>query len=113
MDEKRPSSRKATKKIEGMAFARLLEAVTDAYTYSSLRIMVRIYLRIRLEHVAHVDSRSLIDIAFDLIEWANREDRQRDLIDGAFQANPGNLKLQNFKDWFESQESAVDSKTHE
>lgn len=109
MDQQRLSQRKVAKKIEGIAFAKLLEAIIDAYTYSSLRIMVRIYLSVRLEHVAHVNNRSLIDVAFELIDWANREDRQSDLIEGACRANPGNIKLRDFKAWFESQDNSAET----
>jgi len=72
----------------------LREALLDAFNKQKLKMMLLDELNERLDQI--VGGENDEDIVFNLIEWAEKKGRLPELIQGAFNSNPGNPKLQKF-----------------
>lgn len=77
--------------IDGNLFQRIQDAMLNAFDKASLRQMVRICLDERLEHIT--DSGNLRDVTFDLIEWADRQQRLDKLLKCIHQARPNSAEI--------------------
>lgn len=76
----------------GSQIGRLQDALLDAFpSHSLLSQLVRIQLNENLDAVA--GGESLSTVTFNLIVWAARNGRFNQLLDGALEANPGNVRL--------------------
>jgi hypothetical protein len=69
----------------------LHEALLSAFNLGELQQVVKFGLGERLQAISIRSS--LSDIAFDLIEWAERNHRIADLVQAALSHNPGNSDL--------------------
>ncbi len=78
--------------LSGQQLKQIQDALLAAYDQASLRQMVRLYLDVSLEQIA--GGENLRDIAFNLAQWADRNNRVLPLIAGACQDNPENQELQ-------------------
>jgi len=82
-------------KLNGEQIEQFLQALLSAFpTSDALRHMVRVRLEENLEAIAGREK--LYTIAFNLIEWAIEHGRLKELIEKAYDQNPGNPKLSNF-----------------
>lgn len=79
-------------KLDGRQFAQLQGVLLQSFDRDSLRMMVRLQLDEDLDAVAGDDD--LTTVVFDLITWAERTNRIRDLVNGALASNPANPELQ-------------------
>ena len=79
-------------KLSGRQVAELQDALLDAFTFYSLRQMVRFELDRHLAHIA--GGQNFTEIVFNLVEWAEQQERVDDLVDGAQRFNPTNRSLQ-------------------
>jgi formylglycine-generating enzyme required for sulfatase activity len=79
-------------KLNGRQVAELQDALLDAFTLFSLRQMVRFELDRHLAHVA--GGQNFTEIVFNLVEWAEQQERVDDLVNGAQRFNPTNRSLQ-------------------
>ena len=87
-----PERQPAGDSRNGRKLEEIHAALLDAFTHASLRQMVRFQLDQQLERIAVGDSYD--EIVFELVEWAERNDRLTDLLHGACAANPSNQRLQ-------------------
>ncbi|MEA5578661.1 effector-associated domain EAD1-containing protein [Anabaena sp. UHCC 0451] len=72
---------------------KLFDALLDGYpTYSDIRLMVKFKLDENLANVTTENSK-ILTVILDLIEWAETKDKVLDLILGAYEKNPDNLKI--------------------
>jgi formylglycine-generating enzyme required for sulfatase activity len=72
----------------------LREALLDAFDRQKLKMMLSDELNEKLDKIVGGENNE--DIVFNLIEWAEENGRLPELIQGAFNSNPGNPKLQKF-----------------
>src|SRR5262245_23551259 len=80
-------------RLTGKQVKKVQDALLDAYaTKDLLRIMVRVELDEKLESIA--DGENLRVLIFNLVTWAEQYGRVDDLIQGAYNHNPGNEALQ-------------------
>ena len=83
------------KKLSGVQMKALQEALLSAFPGTeALKRMLRIQLNADLEAIA--GGNSLAVIVFNVIEWAEAQGRLEELIQGAYEANPGNPDLKRF-----------------
>ncbi|MEZ4708788.1 MAG: effector-associated domain EAD1-containing protein [Caldilineaceae bacterium] len=74
----------------------LLAALRDAFgSRAALALMVRTKLEYRLNDII-AEGADMTEVTFGLFEWAERTGKIPDLVEGAYQANPGNEKLNAF-----------------
>ncbi|MBK8045957.1 MAG: toll/interleukin-1 receptor domain-containing protein [Anaerolineales bacterium] len=78
-------------KLTGKHLKRIQLAIMDGYSQESLRRMVRIQMDVNLQHVA--GGANFADVVWNLIEWAEAQNRLQELIDGAYAENPNNAEL--------------------
>jgi hypothetical protein len=79
-------------KLTGEEFEQLLNALLDAFpTLAALEQMLLFRLNLRLDSIGGGENRR--ERVFNLIRWAEGDDRVKHLIDGARQENPGNAAL--------------------
>jgi hypothetical protein len=84
-------------KLNGLQYKQLQDALLSAFpTEGALTRMVRIQLNENLDAVA--GGTALIDVAFELIVWAQSQGRLKDLVEGARKENPGNADLRAFEE---------------
>jgi hypothetical protein len=80
-----------TGKLDGQLIGALQVALLDSFTLDTMRHMTRIYLDEALEDIAGGSDFS--GVTFNLIDWAERNGRLLDLLNGAITAVPGNANL--------------------
>lgn len=78
--------------LNGEHFGQIHEAFLDAFSHDDLRLFVRIHLDANLDEIALVPN--LAAITRDLIAWADRQGRLREMIDAALHQIPNNRLLQ-------------------
>jgi endonuclease G, mitochondrial len=75
----------------------LREAILDAFrNKNNLKMMLSDELDVRLNEIADT-SQPLTNIVYDLIEWAEEQDRLEELLLGARRSNLGNHRLQHIE----------------
>ena len=80
-------------------FQQIQDALLDGYNEFNLRQMVRLRLDEALDRIA--GGSNLEERVFNLIEWADRTGRERELVQEAYNHNPTNPALQKLHDaWF-------------
>ena len=80
-------------KLTGQQVQQIQDAIVAGYTPDSLQEMVRTRLDQDLAAIAHGDTfRAQV---FSLIDWAERQGRMAELLQGACAANPNNVALRN------------------
>jgi hypothetical protein len=82
--------------LDGAQRQRLCEALGVAFSLKELKRMVRFRLSLDLEDVSEAGTKA--DVVFELVEYANRRDLVRPLVEGARAENPGNPALAAFLD---------------
>lgn len=78
-------------KLDGELIGALQAALLDSFTLDTMRHMTRIYLDASLEDIAGGSDFSAV--TFNLIDWAERNGRLLELLNGATTAVPGNARL--------------------
>lgn len=91
LDPGRPDSQ-LSGRLDGQLIGALQTALLDSFTLDTMRQMARVYLDEPLESIA--GGSDFAGVTFNLIAWAERNGRLRDLLDGATAAVPGNPMLQ-------------------
>jgi len=87
-----PGREAVSGKVSKEQHKRLTEALLDAFSdYDDLRMMLEHGLGVRLARI--VSDKGLEKVVFEIIEWANKQDRIPELLVAARQANPWNIKL--------------------
>jgi hypothetical protein len=81
----------ATGRLDGQLIGVLQVALLDSFTLDTLRQMTRVYLDESLEAIAGGSDFS--GVIFNLIDWAERNGRLLDVLNGATTAVPGNARL--------------------
>jgi hypothetical protein len=81
-----------TVKLTGDQAERLHEAILSAFDDAELRKLVRFRMNDRLEEIT--SSNSLDTVVFDLIGWAERHGRAKELIKAVQRARPDNPTIQ-------------------
>lgn len=82
-------------KLDGQQFEELQNALMSAFrTYEQLQMLMRTQLNIPLAQIAPPGP--LPNVAFQIIEWAEANDRVEDLISGAIKRVPNNPELRRF-----------------
>lgn len=99
-------------KLSGYDFNLYHQVLCEAYTHSSLQLMVRVALEENLEVVAGGNNFS--EVVFNLITWAEQYGRIEQLVQASLQHNSDNPKLQSFvshmeKPFKHSRNSEVDT----
>jgi hypothetical protein len=94
-------------KLEGLQRRQFYEALLDAFDLNGLTRMVSFELNESLNLIAGGSSTS--DIVFNLIQWAERTNRTKDLLQGALAENPNNHLLNKFAQEVGFLESPVSS----
>ncbi|HHY56709.1 MAG TPA: pentapeptide repeat-containing protein [Chloroflexi bacterium] len=88
-------------------FAQIHRAFLDAFDTGELRLFVRIHLNANLDEITL--GQNLAAITLELIAWADRQGRLREMIDAALRQNPGNPQLQDLtkQPWIATADSLV------
>ena len=81
-----------TMKLDKGQWSRIQQTLLDAFDRNNLRMMLRLELDVDLDTVA--GDEDLATVVFNLIGWAERNNRVDDLLVGAAKYNPGNAGLQ-------------------
>jgi formylglycine-generating enzyme required for sulfatase activity/nucleotide-binding universal stress UspA family protein len=81
-----------TTKLTGKQVEQIHDALLAGYSPDSLRRMVRVGLNEMLANIA--GGATFSDVVFNLIEWAERQDRVLELVTAAHNANPNHADLQ-------------------
>lgn len=98
-------------KLSGSQLSQLQAALLDAFrSQSDLARMVRFGLDAQLNEISSEKSK-LPDIVFDLINWAETNNRIDDLLQAATKANSGNRLLRDFAVMYESARLAAPKPT--
>jgi formylglycine-generating enzyme required for sulfatase activity len=80
-------------------FQQIHDALLDGYNEFALRQMVRFGMNEALDRIA--GGSNLEERVFNLVEWADRTGRERELVQEAYNRNPTNPTLKNLYDiWF-------------
>lgn len=79
-------------RLDKNQFTQAQSALLGGFDRDDLRLMVRLQLDEDLDTITSNDELDVL--VFNLLTWAEREDRLSDLIQGALAANPGNRELQ-------------------
>lgn len=78
--------------MPGVDFRIIREALLDAFSEEDLRILLREWMDVRLDHV--VGSGNLSTRIFELLEWSEREGRETELVRAAAVNRPRHAKMQ-------------------
>ena len=82
-----------TIKLDGKHYKQIQEALIDAFpSYNNLKMMIRFTLDENLDNITSSQN-NLSEATFDLIAWANSQNKLPELIKGACQENSGNELL--------------------
>jgi len=81
--------------LSGPQFEELLYALLDSFDVSSLEMMLRLALDVRLAEVVNT-TQPMRSIVFRLIQWAQSQGCLVNLVEAAHRFNPGNPKLASF-----------------
>src|SRR5579871_40125 len=85
--------------LSGDQFKQLQQALMSAFpSVAKLAMMVRTGVGENLRSVAGGDD--LAEVTFNLITWAEADGRLEELVQKAYDANPGNLELQSFAEQY-------------
>ncbi|MFN8469038.1 MAG: effector-associated domain EAD1-containing protein [Caldilineaceae bacterium] len=89
-------------KLPGKQLERIHLTLLDGFTPESLRRMVRVYLDVSLQEQA--GGATFSDQVWSLVEWAEKNGKLPDLINGAHTANPDNVEIRSLynesQSWF-------------
>ncbi len=78
--------------MPGIDVRTIREALLDAYSEDDLRIVLREWMDVRLDHV--VGAGNLSTRVFELLEWSERNGRKAELIRAAAVSRPRHAKMQ-------------------
>src|SRR5215207_8855051 len=78
--------------MPGIQLQEVVETITDAYDANYLTKVLAYRMNVKLGHV--VASGPLPQVVFDLVQWADMQGRDSELIRAVAQARPGHAGMQ-------------------